>query len=882
MTIMEDAPSAEWGANWASGPLAPGSGREGMPVFVARPHLLSRLDARPAPLTVVSAPAGWGKTTLLSAWIHHHRGRAVRVAPGSRAGFWHRMMTAVAAATPVLSEAIETLDATDGPARLAGVLSRAPSPLAVVVDDCNDVAGPDALADLAQVVRATGGLIRLVLACRGAPALALHRWRMDGELFGLSEDGLAFSIEETAALLAGHGVTLPRRAVADLHGRTEGWAAGLRLAAVSLQQHAEPAQALLDAGATELIAEYLRAEVLARLDAWVHRVLVQTSVAERLTADLVNALTARTDGAAVLADLRRQGAFIRRCPGPGDWYRLHPMLSRVLYQELSGHDDDRVVRAHRRAADWYLVQGPPAEALRHLLAAREWQRAAGVLSRHWPDVVVSSRRLNVRRVVTAVPGAPAPQVVLAMAAERLDAGDTTASRHLLQLAGPDPDPAVSSIRTALHLAIARLDGHLQQVCARACEALTEPPSGARPAGSLQPLVLLSLGATKLHLGQLPEAGRCLQQARALARQHDLHHVEISAASLLAAWYAALGRLHDAVRTAGEALDSGHRLGLAQSTDLGWSRLALAEAYLQWDRLEDAWRCADTTLDSSGGDRLVQLTATIVHARLRLATGQLADAYDTLRTADHESVTADLPAPARRSLSLVDAELHLACGDPVAAHERLRSWPEPDPLPAHAAVIEGAILLCQGQPSAAGVAVAPYLRSDDVGTSLTCRAGAGLVAALAGDALGRRDQVVRGLEAALQVADEQGHRRCFSAGGHPVRALIESVAPTMPAYPPVAAVLTATLGPTASDAAGLQRVPLPSAGRAPAAGLVEPLTSRELTVLRYLQGTLSHGEIAALMYISVNTVKTHVKSIYRKLGAGCRRDAVCQGRELRLL
>lgn len=891
MTTIEEAPTDER----RSGPLpnspALDPGPAGVPALgrqlfhVARPHLLSRLDARHARLTVVSAPAGWGKTTLLASWTYRQQGRAVWVAGGSRAGFWHRLTTAVATRAPILSEAAATADPADGPARLAGMLRYTSSPLAIVVDDCNDVAGPDALADLAQAVRTSNGPVRLVLACRGTPALPLHRWRMDRQLVTLGEDELAFSVDEVARLFAGQQVALPRLAVADLHARMEGWATGLRLAATALAHHAEPAQAPLDAGAIDLIADYLGAEVLARLDPQVRRMLVEASVAERLTADLLNTLTDRVDGAAVLNGLQQQGAFVRRYPAPGDWYRLHPMLSRVLYRELTRHDRDRVGRAHRRAADWHLVQGPPVEALRHLLAAREWERAADVLHRHWPDITIGSRRLDVAPIVTSMPGPDPPaHVVLAMAAERLDGGDTASARHLLHLAeaAPDEGEPAASIMTAFRLATARLDGDLHRACSTAAEILAEPAPEASAAAMLRPLALLSLGAAKLHLGQSVEAGRYLGEAQTLARRRELDHVEISATSHLAAWHAALGHLHDAVRTAREALELGSRRGLGQLTDLSWSRLALAEAYFQWDRLDDAWCCADAALDSSCGDRLIQLTGTILQTRIRVATGRLTEAHDALRVAHQESGTADLPAPARRALVLAEAELRLACGDPAAAHERLASWADAEPLPAHAAVVEGSVLLAEGRPAAASTVVAPYLTRADADTSLTCRACAGLVAALAGNAAGYRDQVMHGLGVALKVADEEGHRRCFTAGGHAVRALIESVAPAMSAYPPVVAALMATIDPLVAEAAGPHLPSYLGAGSAITGSLVEPLTSRERTVLRYLQGTLSHVEIAALLYISVNTLKTHVKNIYRKLGANRRKEAVRLARELRLL
>ncbi|MEV4708714.1 LuxR C-terminal-related transcriptional regulator [Actinoplanes sp. NPDC049316] len=889
--MIEEAPIDEWSPCPLTDSPALDAGPAGAPALgrqlhhVARPRLLSRLDARHARLTVVSAPAGWGKTTLLASWAQRQRGRAVWVAGGGTAGFWHRVTTAVGTSATTLAGTANAAKPSDGPAALARILGSTSSPLAIVVDDCNDGAGPGALADLAQVVRTSPRPVRLVLACRGTPALPLHRWRMDRELLTLEEDELAFSIDEAADLFAGHQVALPRLALADLHARLEGWATGLRLAAGALTHHADRAQAPLDTPAIDLIADYLGAEVLARLDPQVRRMLVEASVAERLTAGLLDMLSDGVNGAAVLADLQRQGAFIRRIPSPSDSYRLHPMLSRVLYRELTRHDRDRAGRAHRRAAAWHLIQGPPVEALRHLLAAGEWEPAADMLRSHWPDIAVGSRRLDVDPIVTSVPGPDAPaHVVLAMAAERLDARDTTSARHLLHLAetGAHEGEPAASIMTAFRLATARLDGHLHRVCATAAEVLAEPVPQSSAAHRLRPLALLALGTARLHLGQLTEAGRCLGEALILARRRDLDHVQVSATSHLAAWYAELGHLHDAVRTAREALELGGRLGLEQLTDLSWSRLALAEAYFQWDRLDDAWCCAAAALDGACGDRLIHLAGTILQTRIQVATGRLSEAHDALRAAYQESAVADLPAPARRALALAEAELRLACGDPAAAHRRLTSWPDAEPLPAQAAVVEGSVLLAEGRAAAAGTVVAPYLTRADPGTSLTSRARAGLVAALAGKATGHRDQVMHGLGVALKVADEEGHRRCFIAGGHAVQALIESVGPAMSAYPPVVAALAATMDPLVADASGTHLRLHQGAGAAIAGPPVEPLTSRERTVLRYLQGTLSHVEIAAVLSISVNTVKTHVKNIYRKLGAGRRKEAVRLARELGLL
>jgi LuxR family transcriptional regulator, maltose regulon positive regulatory protein len=870
---------------------SPSAGQVGQPPHhVPRPRLLARLDDAGAPVTLVSSPAGWGKSTLLASWAAARSNRAAWVADGDRQGFWHRVLSAVAT-TVVDSPSAGTVTAATGPRRLIEALQSSSTAPAIVVDDCNDAAGPDELARLAQAARSSGTGIRLVLACRGDLDFPLHRWRVDGRLAEISSADLAFTVDETADLFAGHGLILPWLDVAELHARAEGWPTGLRLAAMALQHNADPAQILAGSAAIESVADYLAAEVLSRLGPDERRTLAEVSVAERLTADFVNATTGRVDGAALLADLQHNGAFITRCAGTEDTYRLHPMLSRTLYRELGRHDRDRRAQAHRRAADWHEAQGPPADALRHLLAAGDWKSAIRVADSHWAEIVVGSRCLGQPGMAIPAPdGEPPRHLWFAMAAERLDAGDIVGMRHLLRLARAeekayaDGQPLKPLPFAALELTAARLEADLDGGCALASEVLATPTSDGGPAAGvtamLRPLALLSRGAAELQRGDLPAAERDLRDALTLGRRRDMGRTEISAASHLAACHAVRGQLRRAARCAAETLDRANQLGLAQLVDLGWSRLALAETYFEWNRLDDAERCAAAAVDGSRGDRLIQLWGTILQARIRTATGRPAAAHRIVRAVAREMATADLPAPIRCAVSLVEGELRLACGDLAGAHELVQTSRDAGALPVPTAVLEGSVLLAERRPALAATAVEPYVAAHDVFTSRTYRAWASLVSALAAQSLGHRDQTRRGLETALQMAEEEDLRRGFAAGGHRLRALIESVAPTMPVYSPVAAALTATL-----DTAMRESWPYLSRNgldAVPAGSAIPPLTDREMTVLRYLQGTLSHVEIAALLYISVNTVKTHVKNIYSKLGTTRRKDAIRRGRELRLL
>jgi LuxR family maltose regulon positive regulatory protein len=393
--------------------------------------------------------------------------------------------------------------------------------------------------------------------------------------------------------------------------------------------------------------------------------------------------------------------------------------------------------------------------------------------------------------------------------------------------------------------------------------------------------LTALGSARLHLGQLDIAGQPLREGLRLARLTDMGQAQLVAGSQLAVWQASRGRLCSAAHTARETLALAERLGLTRLADLGWARIGLAEVHYQRDHLDDAVRLVEESLDHAYGDPAMLVAGMLVQARVRFAMGHVAEAYESLLTARHEAACATIPGSLRRALSLCESELRLAGGDLGAARRWLGSWSTEEPFPDWVATVEAGLLLAEGKAAAAAAAVAASLAGSDVHSSLTWRVQAALVTALAGRALGDRTRMVHGLDLALEAAEEEGFRRLFRAGGHALRELITAVGPGLSVYRGVIADLAEapdpSQPPTANNSAGALYARVPRTGP-----LTEPLTERELTVLRYLQGTLSNVEIASMLYVSVNTVKTHVKNIYRKLDAGQRREAVRRARDLRLL
>jgi LuxR family transcriptional regulator, maltose regulon positive regulatory protein len=856
---------------------------DGPPRYVHRQRLNAELDAAThGPVTLVSAPAGWGKTVALSAWA--------RTKPAGR------VVWLDASAVGTLRSTLEAYadgDATvEGPVRRPGDPLHPSDPLVVVLDDCDRIADPDALLSIERVIGANDGRLHVVLACRTDPLLPLHRWRVSGDLSEIRMDELAFTISETAELLANYGIQLPFSDLAELHAVTEGWSAGLRLAALAMAHSPDPAQVIADLGVNDPVADYMTAEVLTPLPADARRFLVDLCVVEYLSAGLVRALTGRPDGGPALAELQRRGVFVRRCAGSGEWFHLHPLLGRVLYRELRqrGPRDGR--QAHARAAAWYTVHGPAAETLRHLLAAEDWPGAVAMLDQHWTDILIGTRWRGLNDVVGSPPDdmQEQPRLAMAFAAERVEAGDPVQMHRFLRMAfgpGERHEPHSTAMATAFDIADARFAGDMGRMRELAPDLARHAserggngtPAHQRLAEETRAISLVSLGTASLSLGDLREAGARLSEGLGLTRQIDLARAEVTAGSRLAMWHATVGRLHSAARLGRETLGLADRLGLMHVSDLSWARLALSEVHFQWDQLDEAHRLVEQALNDASGEPLTLIAGIIASAKVRLALGQLAEAHELLLAARQEASYAKVPRPVHRTLTLMEAELRLAAGDPPAARQRLADWRGDEPFPAWTATVEASILLAEGRAAAAGAVVAPHLVPPGPESSLTWMVQAGVLTALAGRAVGDQGRVTRGLDLALDAAEREGFRRPFVAGGHTLRELINAVAPSMGVYRLVVADLGEVPDPTEyfpASALGLGR--MPRGGGPP----VEPLTQRELTVLRYLQGTLSNVEIASTLHVSINTVKTHIRNIYRKLDAGRRREAVRRARDRRLL
>ena len=864
---------------------------------VDRPRLHSLLDAGTrGPVTVLVAPAGWGKTVLLSGWAPTATGPVgwLSLEPadtGER--FWrylHGALTASGITDPLPPPRPQA--GTGYLTQLAEALAGQARPVVLVLDDLHHVRDPEVTEGLDFLLRHTGTGLRLVVASRSEPDLPLHRWRLRDELMELRTGELSFTPAETAELFAHHELDLPGPAMARLQAHTEGWPAGLRLAALSLPEHPEPAPFVERfAGDDPRVAAYLTGEVLAELADGTRDALLDASILERICGPVLDALTDGTDGDAVLTELQRAGGFVLPVEARPGWYRYHRMFGELLRAELLRRAPERVPVLHRRAARWHADQGLPVDALRHALAGQDWRHATELLIAHWHHL---ARYGHDEPLPAPVPPPPPeairadPELALAYAADRLDLRDLDLAEGYLRLAdqhrhllAADRQDRFALIATALQLAQAQQRGDVATVRSAATSMLSllgeaEPATPAALSGGVAnpdagatAIALTALGTAELSDGDLVAAQAALVEGLARAEAAGMSCARLVCASALAFVHAAQGALHEAERTARAALRLPPCPGQSGWVHRGYAHLALAMADLQWDRLGLARADLDLAAASAepGSDPALSATVAILSAQLCAEEGDLARGYEVLRDGRRE--VADRP-PSRlleRCFAAVEADLRTANGDTGTARRMLA------PL--------------AGDPLTAVPLARAHLRDDETaealraledlgqepGLPLALRIEAGVIEAVAARRAGDARAATRAMERALTLAEPEGYRRPFTRAGSATRELLVEHLDSGTACWSLVNELVAA----ADDR------PVPAAPAAPAPpALAEPLTERELTILRYLQSILSNTEIAVELSLSVNTVKTHVRNIYRKLDAARRRDAVRRARELHLL
>ncbi|WP_329215056.1 LuxR C-terminal-related transcriptional regulator [Streptomyces sp. NBC_01485] len=875
--------------------------------FLRRERLVRHLDqALRTPLTMVNGSAGAGKTLLVADWAAGREGPVAWLttdAAGQGPGMlWAYLLQALRAAGVSLPAEIGCpADASRVPptllARLAAALCARDRPVTVVLDEYDRVTDPAIAEQLEFVLHHAGAGLRLILVSRTEPLLPLHRYRAAGDLTEIRAAELAFTCEEAAELLDLHGLRLPAHATRGLVERTRGWAAGLRLCALAARESPDPETYLKEFEADRTtVADFLLAEVLRRQPPETQDVLLRVSVLDRFCPGLVDALTGRADAGPILAGLHRDNAFVEHLEQ--DWYRLHPLFGEILRALLRVRTPGLEPELNRRAAQWLRGSGSLTETLGHGAAAGDWEFTADALV---DDLAIGWLFTGLRSDELADlfsrmgPEATSPATDLVRAARELSRHDLdrglTHLRHAEQSLtaelGLTAEPGLSAGevaftagelaltaegeaagRVAARLSCALLEalaGRLTGAPGRAelAAAAAETLYGQVPAMLLErhpeltALLMAHLGSARLWAGRFDEASAALSRvakasagaSTALAREDSLGRLALI--DHLNGWP---GR---AERKARAALTETERYGLAQPSGSGMARLVLAAVAVDRDELGRAQVLLDEAVRSHPAlrDPVMEAGRAIATARLCLARG---DPHAALAAAERAVRAAVVSPWAEGQTALVVSAAHLAEGRPESAVEALRALPGEQP---EYAVAAARAQLAAGRPGAAVDLLDGVRAEGRAGPAVTVRAT--LVRAQAAEETGDTAGSRRLVALALREARRDGLRRPFLEAGPWIRPFLGTASPRRE---PAADWLT----PAAPPSDG------------PPPPVVEELSGRERDVVRRLALMMSTEEIAADLYLSVNTVKTHLKGAYRKLAVNRRNDAVRRARELKLL
>lgn len=853
--------------------------------LVRRRRLLERLaGAADGPLTLVTGPAGAGKTTLVASWARLTEPTAPVAwltldahdnVPGV---FWAYALEALRRALPDLPRDIGAPACSDSVGRsllvrLASALERLPGPVVLVLDGLEKAAGRKVAASLEFLLEHTGSRLRLVLVSRVDPLLPLHRYRAEDRLCEIRGPDLAFTPREAEVLLRRHGLAPGGEVVRRLTDRTEGWAAGLRLCALALQRSPDPDGFVRSFTASErVVADYLLAEVLDAQPPATRDLLLRTSVLDRVHPELADALTGRRDAEGILARLARANAFVEPV-ADGSWYRFHSLFAEVLRTHLRSRQPGLAEELHGRAARWFAGTGRTGEALVHAAAAGQWPYAAGETVRHLlvGPLLADGGGDGLAELFSHMPpDVPGAEAALVAAACRLVRGDTEGCRERLDEAGRwlrreegRPSPEVRLTHALLRL-------------------LSEPGQGgdgeaAAAEETARELAGLMEGLLPARLEERPEIGALRHHglARALlfaGRVDDARHASADAVAacaggatgplrhralgMLALAESAAGVLGAAEDHAARSLADADRHGMLPDRRSGAADLALAAvAFERADQdtahrhLAQARACPDTH-----DDPLLAAERTALLSRLELAEGR----WDAALAALGEGGPASSSWPAQR-LALARSAAALARGDPEAAASSVHGTGDGGPAPAVALAFAH---LAAGRTGRALRLAARADRSGRLGLPdrVRVRLLRAHAALLDGDLAAAHELLAQALEAARA----ERLRRPFTEAGPWLRRLLDE--------------------PRQADGSGVSTSWLterrPGGGGAPAH--TEALSPRERDVLACVERMLSTDEIAAELHLSVNTVKTHLRSVYRKLCVSRRREAVERGRQLHIL
>jgi LuxR family transcriptional regulator, maltose regulon positive regulatory protein len=830
--------------------------------LLRRTELLATLErATRKRVTIVSAPAGSGKTTLLREWARSSPNRVGIVS--SRPGEMDAQQ---------LEEALALLES-------------APDPITLIVDDLHELKSAEALTRLESLIESLPASARVILASRRDPQIDLHRMRLADEVAEIRADDLQMSEAETGDLLRGSGLTLSEEAVASLHARTEGWAAGLRLAAISMADHPDPERFVAQfSGGHRAVAEYLIAEMLDSQPPEVRRMLLRASLLDRVNGELADLLSEGSGSERVLLELEDANAFVVSLDPGRTWFRFHQLLADFLRLELRRTMGDEVPVLHRRAAAWLLDHGDVPGAVRHTLAAGGWVEAVEIISDHVFGLALDGHAEIIDSLLSAFPPGPAtdhPELALARAIAQLERGRLEEAATQLAYAESHLGTISTARRphfaagvVASRQALARQKGQLAAMVddVGVLDASPDGDPGPPPflTSDLRAVTMMHLGIVEMWSGRIAEAEVHLLEGVALAQDCGRRYLEVACRANLG-FASGFGSFEVARERSEAAIELAERHGWQDRPVTAPALVTIGGSMVCMGEFDEAGPLLDRALRAVDGapDPAVKVHLHAAKGMLRAARGDHEGALEQLELADLNQSLLECEHVLAGHVSGWLAATQARLGRQEEARASLRALAEVRSGKAEIRTAWAVIHLSETEPEAALDCLrAVFAGEAPPGHPMTL-VEAHVLAGQAFRQMGYRSDAIRATEAALAAAEKERFILPFVVCDG--LALLEA----LPSHATAHGALVIEIREAMEGSAATRPTETTNVE-------VAALSPSELRVLGYLPTNLTRPEIAGELYVSLNTVNTHIRNIYAKLGVNGRSAAVESARGQRLL
>jgi LuxR family maltose regulon positive regulatory protein len=904
------------------------------PELVSRPRLIERLDAGlrqnqgfGSKLTLVSAPAGFGKTTLVGEWVNRLRSETTNQDRPCCDAAWLSLDhddNDPARFLAYLIAALRTIEPNVGKGALSALQSPQPPPadtvvtalineiaslpkgLVVILDDYHLIEQQAIHDILTFLLSHLPPRMHLVIATREDPPLMLARLRAQGQLAELRAADLRFSSAEAAGFLnQSMGLNLSAKDISSLETRTEGWIAGLQLAAISMQRRQDTSEVIgTFTGSHRYVMDYLVQEVLEQQTENIKAFLLQTAILDRLTGALCDAVTGQHTGQATLEFLERANLFVVPLDDERQWYRYHHLFADLLRRRLDRSQPGRGLELHRQASEWYERQGFADEAMEHALSAEDFERAARLVEGHADTIWQSGEHTKLWRWLEGLPAewvSSRPHLSVFHARSLYARGQPDAAEQALQAAeqalspgtdlttgtgpaGPalshQPDRKKLLGRIAVtHALLAFFRGDLSAIVKyshQALEYLPEQDSAWRSTAAI------AQGDAYRIEGNIKAAHQARYRALEISQAADNIYMILTASMKLAVTMRQMGQLERAGEVCEQQVQLANENGLSQSAIAGGFLAIGGEVQAEFGDLASAVDEAKrgVALAESGEDTVVLGWSYLCLARVLLTAGDWGGAQELIRRVETKTRQSDIPPWIARMMAGWQARLWLS-QDRMEAASRWMAERESDAggvlpfLREFEDIVEARILIAQGRLDDAVTLLQRLLEEAETGDRISSVIEILILQSLALEAQGQSERAMNSLQKALMAAEPGGFVHTFVDEGPAMAQLLYKAA--MSGISPRYARRLLSAFPMAE-----QEHTVPPETQVIQTGLVEPLSEREMEVLQLIADGLTNPEIASRLFLAINTVKSHTRNIYGKLDVHNRTQAVARARVLGVL